>query len=531
MSRRSFVKATALITAATVCSRLLGFARETVIAKYFGATAQTDAYLVAFIIPGAILSLLGGALPGTMIPVFTQLAGSNQEDKAWRMCNTLTNLIILTLTLGAIAGWFLAPILVPLLAPGFSKGVLDLAVYLTRIMMPKIVFLTLSGLATAILQSYRKFTAPSLVGVPYNLLIIAFIVFLSPKLGIVALALGTVAGGISQWLFQLPSIWSLAWRRRRGLPVGELGKSLRSVPEARFRPLLDLGDPAVRQVGKLLVPVLISGALGQINAIVDRSMASTLPAGSIAALSYSNRLVSLPMGIFVGAVATAIYPALSLSFAKGKLAEFKQSLSDGLRLVSLVMVPSAIGLVVLGKPIVQLLFQRGAFDSQATILTNQALVFYALGIVPSAFHLVIAKAYWALQDTWTPLKVSVVSVLANIVFNLLLIGPLAHGGLALATSISHFLWVLITVVLLRRKVGALGGSRILSSFIRITLSGILMGICVPWVYKVLSPYGLFLSVAGSIFCGIIIYGFGLLVFGVEEVKTAITLLRRRLAGK
>jgi len=140
------VKATALITAATVCSRLLGFARETVIAKYFGATAQTDAYLVAFIIPGAILSLLGGALPGTMIPVFTQLAGSGREDKAWRMCSTLTNLIILTLTLGSIAGWFLAPILVPLLAPGFSKGVLDLAVYLTRIMMPKIVFLTLSVL-------------------------------------------------------------------------------------------------------------------------------------------------------------------------------------------------------------------------------------------------------------------------------------------------------------------------------------------------------------------------------------------------
>ena len=148
-------------------------------------------------------------------------------------------------------------------------------------------------------------------------------------------------------------------------------------------------------------------------------------------------------------------------------------------------------LIVLGKPIVQLLFQRGAFDSQATILTNQALVFYALGIVPSAFHLVIAKAYWALQDTWTPLKVSVVSVLANIVFNLLLIGPLAHGGLALATSISHFLWVLITVVLLRRKVGALGGSRILSSFIRITLWHS-HGAC-AWVYKFYSPR-LFLSV-------------------------------------
>ncbi len=531
MGRHSLVKATAVISAATIASSLLGFARETVIAKYFGATAQTDAYLVAFIIPGAILSLLGGALPGTMIPVFTQLASTKREDEAWRMCNTLTNLIIILLTAGAIVGWLLAPDLVPLLAPGFSKGALDLAVYLTRIMMPMVVFITLAGLATAILQSYQKFTVSSLVGVPFNLIIIAFTVFFSRKLGIAGLALGTVLAGISQWLFQLPAVWSLASRRRRGLPVGDnVGSGREKVSQAHFRFSLEF-SPAVRQVGKLLVPILLGGAVGQIASIIDRIMASGLPAGSIAALNYGNKVKGLPLGIFVGAIGTAIYPALSLSFAQGRDERFKAELSDGLRLVSLIMVPATIGLMVLGEPIVRLLFERGAFDRQATILTNQALLFYAVGLLPMAFHSIIAKAFWAFQDTWTPLKVGALSMVADIVFNFLLIKPLAHGGLALASSLGEVLWVCIMFALLRRKVGPIGGRKLLSSFVRICLASLLLALSVPLIYRFLIPQGLLLAVAGSILCGIIIYGLGLMLFGAEEAKAFASLLKGRLAKK
>lgn len=500
------------------------------IAKYFGATSQTDAYLVAFIIPGAILSLLGGALPGTMIPVFTELLGSNREDKAWRMSNTLTNLIVITLTFGAILGWYLAPYLVPLLAPGFSKGVLDLAVYLTRIMMPMVVFLTLSGLATAILQSYQKFAIPAIVGIPFNLTIIFFTIFFSKNLGIAGLALGTGLAGITQWLFQLPAISNLASRRRRGLPVGEVvGNNTKPISEAKFRFLLDLSDPGVQQVGRLIIPILIAGAVGQINAIVDRTMASSLPAGSIAALNYGHKVMALPFGLFVGAIATAIYPSLSLSIAQGKEAEFKRGISDGLRLVSLIMIPSAIGLLVLGEPIIQLLFQRGAFTHQATVLSNQALFFYSLGLLPLAFQAIIAKAFWAYQDTWTPLKVSVVAVAVNIIFNLILIKSMAHAGLALATTLSIIVWVAIMTVLLRRKVGALGGSKLLASVFRMGLAGLFMGIVVQRVYQFLIPKGLFLSVASSIICGIIVYVIGLVLFGVEEVKVFASLLKGRLA--
>ena len=530
MGRRSVAKATAIITTASILSKCLGFARETVVAKFFGATSQTDAYLVAFIIPGVILSLLGGALPGTMIPVFTEFLGSHREDRAWRMSNTLTNLIIITLSLGAILGWYLAPTLVPLLAPGFSQEVIDLAVYLTRIMMPMVVFLTLSGLATAILQSYQKFAFPALMGIPYSITMILFLVAFGQRLGIVGLALATVLAGISQCLFLLPALSGLAKRRRSGIPVGEaVGKSTEKVPQARFKFLLDLKDPAVAQVGRLIIPILIAGAVGQINAIVDRTMASRLPEGSIAALNYGHKVMALPLGLFVGAITTAIYPSLSLSIAQGKLSEFKRGISDGLRMVSLIMIPSAVGLLVLGEPIIQLLFQRGAFTHEATILSNQALRFYALGLLPLSFQMIIAKAFWAYQDTWSPLKVSVIAVLSNIAFNFIFIGPLGHGGLALGTTLSVVVWVSIMTVLLRRKVGPLGGGKIVASLVRVSLAGLVMGICVLQVYKLLLPQGLLLSVAGSILCGIIIYVFGLVLFGVEEAKSFASLLRGRLA--
>lgn len=445
MRGRRLAGAAALIAVATVASKVLGFLRETSLAARFGATSATDAYLVAGTVPMLLFATVNAALTTVVIPIFAGLTQREGKERTFRAADTVFTAVFLVGLGVAGVGCLLAPQLTALVAPGFRGATLAEAVRLTRLMFPLVIFQGLTGVATGILQALERFTAPALVGVAFNVVIISSILWWGPRFGITAVAVGTVAAVAAQVLIQIPSL------RRAGY---------------RFRPRLDLADPAFQRVGVLLLPVVLGSAAGQLNALVDRILASGLPEGSISALSYGYRLMALPGSVFGAAVITVVYPTMARFLAARDAAGFREAYSMAVRVMGFILIPMAAGLIVLSRPAVRLAFERGAFDAVATRATSVAVAFYSLGILGLALSDLTARAFYSAQDTLTPMRVGLVAVAVNISLNLILVRYLAHGGLALATAVAATLSAGLQIWFLRRRFGPLNGRRLASSLVR-----------------------------------------------------------------
>lgn len=454
LSRQGVAEATIILIIGTMLMRILGFVREMAIAYKFGASAETDAYLVAFIIPGALATMVGGAITVAFIPVFTEYRIKEGEVEAWRFASSVINIILIILVIGSIISSLGASILVPVIAPGLADQTKEIAIHLMKIMSPLVISSGLIGLTTAIINSYQHFVLPAFAGLLYNICIISSVLLLANRFGITGLALGTVIGS----LFHL------------------LAQSTVFIKEKRYYvPSIDLNHPGVKKTVQLIVPFLIGSAAGQLNLMVDRILASGLTEGSISALNFSSRVMNLPLGIFGAAVGTAIFPTLSQQIARGKLNSLRETFSWGLRTVWFVTIPASVGLIVLREPLIRLLFERGAFDQTATQMTAAALLYYSLGIFAHAGLFVITRTYFSMQDTITPVKIGVVGVVINIILNLILVRFLAHSGLALATSIAASGNLVLLIIYLRKKLGYLDGKRILYATIKIISASLMMG--------------------------------------------------------
>jgi len=349
-----------LIVVGTVLSRIFGLVRETVIAYQFGATAQTDAFLVASIIPMTISGMLAGAVTVALIPVFTEYRLKSGEEEAWTIVGAVINLTALALAAAAVLYLLAAPLLIPLLAPGLAPETTALAVQLSRLLAPVLIFTGLVGIATAVLNAYRHFTYPAFAGLLQNFGLIGGALLLGGLMGISGLALGAVAGSAA---YLLALLVPLASRKNY------------------YRPTLKgLSHPGVKKIGLLLLPFIASSAAGQINLLVDRILASGLAEGSISALNFAVRVMHLPLGIFAAAAATAAYPFLAEQAAGAHANDLRRTFSEGLRLLWFIVFPLSVGLMLLSEPIVRLLFERGAFDARATQMTAVALFYYSLGI-------------------------------------------------------------------------------------------------------------------------------------------------------
>ncbi|MHB9143928.1 MAG: murein biosynthesis integral membrane protein MurJ [Symbiobacteriia bacterium] len=436
MNRRSFARATTLVTALAIGSKLLGFVRDQVIALYFGASGRTDAYVVAMTIPALISGILVGPVGTAFLPVFSERLAGKDREGAWALSD-----IVFTLTGGvafvlAAFGLAAAPWLVRLMAPGFSGDTYRLAVTATRIVFPAIALASLAGPLKAELNSFHHFTAPAAGPILQNATTLAALVGLVglAGMGVEGLAIGFSAGMALSAIAQFPALV------HRGF---------------RYRPRLDLNDPGVRRTIALAGPLVLGALFSQAYVLVDRGLASGLPAGSIAALNFADKLRQLPLGIFVAAVATVIYPSLSEMAARNDRAGLQDVLGTGLRLVALVTVPAAVGLIVLRQPIVRLLFQHGAFDAAATLTTSSALLYYAVGMVGLAANLVLMTVFYSLRDTVTPVFISAGGTVLNIALDYLLVGPMAHTGLALANSVSALAVTAFLLFGLRRRLGSL----------------------------------------------------------------------------
>ena len=456
-----------------------------------------------------------GSLSIAFIPVFTEYFTNKGKDEAFKMARSAIRLLSVFLVVTVIAGVLLSPVIIRLIAPGFvaSPEKYSLTVLLTRIMFPYIFFIGLVALCMGILNVLGHFAAPALAPVFLNISIIGSVLLIAPHMAdpVTGIAIGVLIGGFLQLALQVPFLIKKGFY---------------------FWKKANIYHPGLKKVGLLMLPTVFGAAVYQINILVGTLLASLLVQGSVSYLYYADRLVQFPLGIFAIATATAVLPSLSRQAAEKDLQAVRDTFSYAMRMVFFITIPSMVGLIVLREPIIELLFKRGAFDSETTRLTAYALLYYSIGLWAFSAVRIVVSTFYALQDTRTPVRTAIVSVCANIILGVILMGPMGHGGLALSTSLASMLNLGLLVRVLRKKLGALGLKGIIESACKTMICSGIMG-AVVWATAFLiipsedgTLSGLFFGLMGSIVTGLVLYGSFSLLLKSKELKNVLA-----IAGK
>jgi putative peptidoglycan lipid II flippase len=500
----------------TLLSRILGLARDMVLAYFFGSKMAADAFFVAFRIPNLLRRFFAeGSLTIAFIPVFTETLTRRSKQDALELARAVLTLLSLLLVALTILGVLLSPWIVRLQAYGFgaSGPKYELTVLLTRITFPYILLVSLVAFFMGVLNSLRHFAAPAAAPILLNLGMIAGALCISPLLSepIVGVAVGVLIGGILQVLLQIP------WVMKNGFSL---------------RPLWMPEHPAVKKIGLLMVPAIFGSAVYQLNQFIGTLLASFLPQGSISWLYYADRIVEFPLGVFAIAISTAALPSLAKQVAGKDLSDFRETLGHALRLVFFVTTPAAVGMIILRVPIIEVFFQRGAFDRVTTLMTAEALLFYSLGLWAFSASRVMLSAFYAFQDTKTPVQVAAVTMIANALLSLLLMGPLRHGGLALSLSLSSTVQLLLLISILRRRGDLLELRSMLSSAGKSLAASAVMGLVLydlsgRWLSsgKPAGFWSLALTLAGVITLGVVVYFFMAWILRCREVLSILRVVK------
>lgn len=414
---------TAIVGGMTLISRLMGFARDILFANLFGVNAATDAFFVAFKIPNFLRRMFAeGAFAQAFVPMLSDYRHNGDQRQLKRFVDQTTGTLAALLIMITLIGILAAPVLISLFAPGFlwEGDQFQLAVQMLRITFPYLLFISLTAFAGAILNAHGKFAVPAITPVFLNICMILAAIWLAPlfEQPILALSWGVFTAGIVQLAFQLPALWRLGL-----LP----------------KPCWGWQDANVRRALKLMSPTLFAVSVVQINLLFDTLMASFLTSGSVSWLYYSDRLVEFPLGILGIAVATVILPHLSAHHAADNPVAFSRSLDWGLRLVLLVGLPATLGLMLLSQPLVSSLFEYNEFGANDAMMAGKSLKAFAAGLLAFMLIKLLVSGFSAQNNTRTPVRFGIYSVVSNVILNLLLIAPLAHAGVALATSLSAYI--------------------------------------------------------------------------------------------
>lgn len=406
----------------TLISRIFGFIRDMVTANFFGAGVAFDAFTMAFRIPNFMRRLFAeGSFSQAFVPVLSQYQKQKDPAEIRNFINAMSGTLGATLFVVSVIGVIFAPQLVRLFAPGFhvDGDRFDLAVAMLRITFPYLFFISLTAFSGAILNTFNRFWVAAFTPVFLNLCMISAAIWLSPHFAkpIIALAWGVFFAGIVQLSFQLPFLKQIKF-----FPI----------------PRINFKDEGVRRVLGLMIPALFGVSVGQINLLVDSVFASLLAIGSVSWLYYSDRLMEFPLGVFGVAISTVILPNLSRHHASDANGAFSLTLDWALRAVLLLGVPSAVLFIVIAGPMLSTLFQHGHFTAESVLMARKSLMAFSLGIAPFMLVKVLASGFYAKQDMRTPVRIGIIAMVTNIILNALLIWPLAHAGIALATSLAAF---------------------------------------------------------------------------------------------
>ncbi|MEK6302467.1 MAG: murein biosynthesis integral membrane protein MurJ [Acidobacteriota bacterium] len=485
----SVARSAGIVSLAVMASRVLGLAREMVFAYFFGASRSfaNDAYVIAFRIPNLLRDLFAeGALSSAFVPVFSEYLVKKNEEEAFRLSNLVATGLIVVLGAFVVLGVLFAGPLVAFIAPGFQSdpAKFELTVRLTRIMMPFILLVALAAQAMGVLNARDRFGIPALSSSFFNvgsiaggLAVAALLtdptfshpiraIVEKPTEGIIGMAYGVLIGGFLQYAVQWPSL------NRAGF---------------RYRPMLSFSDPGVRRIFALMGPAVIGGAAVQVNVLINSNFASNIPGtGPVSWLNYAFRLMQFPIGVFGVAIATATLPAISRSAARKDEAEFRHTLASSMRLAFLLTIPSAVGLIVMGRPIIALIYERGLFGAADTEHTAAALGFFAMGLTGYAAIKILAPAFYALGDARTPMIISLLSMATNFAMNWALVGVMQERGLALSTSTVALVNFGLLYVIMRKRINGIEDRRTAGAVGKILIASAAMGAACWAVSMVLS---------------------------------------------
>ncbi len=532
--RERITKRAAVVSLGTMTSRILGLVRDIVIGTML-ISGMRDIFFFAFTIPHLFRGLLGeGALSAAFIPVFNEYLAKEKKEEAFRIANTTFHLLFLILALLTIIGILIAPLIVH--PTGFNAEGKILTLGLLRVMFPLMIFICLAALFMGILNSLGNFAVPAFAPCILDIIVIASVFTICNRFRypVMGLALGVVLGGAGQLLFQVPFAIKKGFSL---LPRIDYDDALRLPRRQTGLPRLigDYRHPAVKKIGLLFLPAALGMSAAPINTFVDRFLASLprfCPTGSVSALWYSNRLYQLPLALFGIAIATAIFPTMSRQASLKKIEELKETLSHALGLAFFTTIPASVGLIILRTPIIRLLFQYKQFTAYDTSATAWALLFYSLGLFAFGAVIILVKVFYSLKDTKTPAIIAGFIIVGNIILDLILMRPLAQGGLALATSLLAFLNMSLLFWLLRRKIGRLGGRRILTNFIRILIASSIMGVVCWLVARAFEPYVVttgfrILQMGAAIAGSLVILVIASTILRIREMKTILEIVTGR----
>jgi putative peptidoglycan lipid II flippase len=461
---RRIARSTILVMGATLASTILGFVREVVYAKFYGTSWELDAFLAASVVPVILFGVFNGALVTALVPLFSDYLNTEREEEAWNLASTVIVSLLVVLGVCAALGAWLAPWYVPRIAR-FTPAHVHTAVVMTRWLMPTIVATSLTGVIGSLLNAYHRFGAAALQGFVANVCIIVAVWFAQPHYGAYALVFGALAGAFVSLLVLLPTFFSLR----------------------RFRFAFDVYHPGMVRLMHVLGPIAIGSAAGQIALFFDRFFASGLSEGTIAGMNFAVKVVGFPQQIFVTAIATVIFPLFAGQFAQKNRVAMRRSVATGLQMVIFLTLPSAWGLCMLAGPIVQTLFERGAFTPEATVLCAQLLPFAAVGLVALAANVVLTRCLYACGVVRIAIAISVATVALNVVLSIAWLPSLGARGLLLANAVSQTLQTIAYVVVASRVLGGFHLRTVVVSLLKVGACSAVMAFALAAVQITRTP--------------------------------------------
>ena len=519
-ANHQIARAAGTVMIAYILSNLAGLFAKTLTASAFGTGAESEAFYAANRFSEILFNLVaGGALGSAFIPTFTGFLVKNDREGAWKLASAIINWALLILTIFSILAMIFAQQVVHyILAPGFSSVSIEkeiLTADLLRIQLPSAIIFGVSGLVMGILNAHQHFFVSALAPGMYQLGWIFGALVLTPRYGVYGLSYGILIGASLHLLVQVPRLLRL--------------------PQIRFHLGLERKNPAVKEVGLLMAPRLLGVAVVQLNFLVNTYLASLQPEGSVTAISLGFSLMLMPQAAIAQSISIASLPTFSAQAASGKLDEMRTSFTSTLRMILFLSIPAMVGLILLREDIVRLLYERGEFTSNSTMLVSWALLWYAVGLVGHCIVEITSRAFYAQHDTRTPVMIGVGAMSLNLILSILfsrlftLLGWRPHGGLALANSTATFIEAIILLILMKKRMKGLDTKYLLSGIVKsIIATSCMAGVVVAMMnWDAMLPTWLLLLV--TVIVAVVVYALVLYLLKVEELKAIHRLLRNRLA--
>ena len=497
-----------LLMVISIFSQITGFLRELALSYFYGASNISDAYLISITIPMVIFAFVGKALSTSFVPMYASVENDLGEKKAMNFTRNLISHLLLIMTLFVAVSYIFTPQIVKLFASGFDNNTSEITINFSRITIFGIYSMMIVNIFSALLQYKNHYVLPALTGIMMNAIVIASMYFSWVYQELTILPIGTLISMIAQILLLTPVMKKIGFK---------------------LNIYFQKNDQNIKEMIYLSIPVIAGVSVNEVNVLVDRTIASNVSIGGISALNYANKLNGFIYGIFVLSIVTVLYPTIIKKINQGDNEGFLNSFREATMSVVLLVLPAAIGLMVLPKPIISFLYERGAFDENAVAITSSALFFYSFGIIGVSLRFVISRVYYALKDTKTPMINGIYGVLINIFLNIILSRYLGIGGLALATSISALITTSLLFVGLRKKVGPLGMKSVMNSFLKILFAASFMGILVRQSYNYFDIFfSENISLMVSVLIGMISYSLFIFLLKIKEAEEMLILMKRRI---